>query len=186
MESYLMSLTTDQAHLLQSQYQDASNLNARIALHAQFSLNSYGWHRWVMDQFDLPPESRLLELGCGPGTLWLKNRDRIPAEWEIMLSDFSAGMIAEARRNLAEVKPATHFHVFDAQFIPLPDASLDAVIANHMLYHVPDRRKAFAEIPRALKPEGRLYAATSGEEHLRELDALQGRFGLGKMLASTN
>jgi ubiquinone/menaquinone biosynthesis C-methylase UbiE len=49
---------------------------------------------------------------------------------------------------------------------------LDAVIANHMLYHVPDRPKAIAEIYRVLKPGGYLFAATNGENHLSELDDL--------------
>ena len=173
-----MSLATDQTHLLQQQYQNASNLNARIALHVRFGLNPYGWHRWVFDQFALPEQCRVLELGCGSGTLWLKNRERIPAGWDITLSDFSAGMVDEARRTLADITPPFTFQQMDAQLIPLPDASLDAVIANHMLYHVPDRNKAFAEIRRVLKPNGAFYAAANGLDHLREMSELQERFGI--------
>jgi ubiquinone/menaquinone biosynthesis C-methylase UbiE len=66
--------------------------------------------------------------------------------------------------------------VVDAQSLPFEDASYDAVIANHMLYHVPDRRKAFSEIRRVLQPGGRLYASTVGRNHLRELDELVFRF----------
>ena len=173
-----MSLATDQAHLLQHQYQNASNLNARIALHARFSANAYGWHRWVFDQFAFPDQCRILELGCGPGTLWLKNQERIPADWNVTLSDFSAGMVEDARRNLADVTHSFAFRQMDAQSIPLPDASLDAVIANHMLYHVPDRDKAFAEVRRILKPTGTFYAAANGRDHLREISELQERFGI--------
>lgn len=173
-----MSLATDQVHLLNQQYQNAANLNARIALHARFSVNSYGWYRWVFDQFAFPEQSRVLELGCGPGTLWLKNQERIPAGWNITLSDFSAGMVEEARSNLADVAPSFTFEQMDAQSIPLPDNSLDAVIANHMLYHVPDRSKAVAEVHRVLKPRGTFYTATNGREHLREISQMQERFGL--------
>jgi ubiquinone/menaquinone biosynthesis C-methylase UbiE len=67
----------------------------------------------------------------------------------------------------------------DAQSIPLPDASVDAVIANHMLYHVPDRTRAFSEIRRVLKSTGTFYAATNGLPHLREISQLQQRFGVG-------
>ena len=173
-----MSLATNQAHLLHHQYQNASNLNARIALHARFSINSYGWHRWMFDQFAFPDQCHVLELGCGPGTLWLKNQERIPADWNIMLSDFSAGMVEEARRNLTSVVHSFTFQQIDAQSIPLPDSSLDAVIANHMLYHVPDRNKAFAEVRRVLKPTGTLYTATNGRDHLREISQMQERFGI--------
>ena len=173
-----MSLATDQVHLLNQQYQNAANLNARIALHARFSLNSYGWHRWVFAQFAFPEQCHVLELGCGPGTLWLKNQERNPAEWSVTLADFSAGMVEEARHNLADVAPSFAFQQIDAQSIPLPDSSLDAVIANHMLYHVPDRNKAFAEVRRVLKPAGTFYAATNGRDHLREISQMQERFGI--------
>jgi len=50
------------------------------------------------------------------------------------------------------------------------------VIANHMLYHVPDRKRALAEIRRVLKPGGRFYASTIGVGHMRELAELVGGF----------
>lgn len=44
--------------------------------------------------------------------------------------------------------------------------------SNHMLYHVPDRRKALSEIRRVLKPDGALYATTIGLGNLREIREL--------------
>jgi ubiquinone/menaquinone biosynthesis C-methylase UbiE len=157
---------------LKDQYKDASKLNARIRLHARFSTNRYGWHRWVFDQFRLAPGSRVLELGCGPGLLWAVNLARIPDTWDITLSDFSPGMLQEARQTLSRSQRPVQFQVIDAQAIPFDDASLDAVIANHMLYHVPDRPRALAEIRRVLKPDGVLYASTIGETDLHEIGDL--------------
>jgi ubiquinone/menaquinone biosynthesis C-methylase UbiE len=157
----------DQDYLRNHQYQNAANLTSRMNLHEQFSTNKYGWHRWVFDQFDLPATARILELGSGPGWLWNENRYRIPASWGITLSDFSAGMLEETQRNLAGM-PLT-FKVIDAQEIPYPDASFDAVIANHMLYHVPNRAAAISEVSRVLKPDGLFYAATNGKSHMREI-----------------
>lgn len=173
-----MSKVTDRTYLRERQYRNADNLNARMALHARFRTNPYGWPRWVFDQFDLPASCCLLELGCGAGTLWRENLDRIPPGWEILLSDFSPGMVQEAQSQLESGPHPFAFEVCDAQSLPLPDRSLDAVIANHMLYHVPDRAAAFAEITRVLKPGGRLYAATNGRDHLRELNELQQRLGI--------
>src|SRR3954453_4717747 len=93
-------LGTDPAYLRADQYRDASNLNARIALHERFSTNPYGWHRWVFDHLRFAPQARLLELGCGAASLWRENRARIPNGWEIFLSDFSPGMAQEARCGL--------------------------------------------------------------------------------------
>src|SRR5437868_570166 len=62
---------------------------------------------------------------------------------QITLSDFSPGMLQEARQNLAGSPQSFSFQVIDAQSIPLDAGSCDCVIANHMLYHVPDRLYAF-------------------------------------------
>lgn len=163
---------SDQHYLLTNQYKDASNLNARIALHERFSTNPYDWHRWVFEQIHIAPQASILELGCGPGKLWLNNAERIPDGWQVTLTDFSPGMLQENRRNLHAVPHSFMYRVVDAQSLPFADETFDAVIANHMLYHVPNHAKAIAEVRRVLRPEGRFYAATNGEGHLRELDML--------------
>lgn len=160
----------DQAYL-REQYKNASNLNDRILLHQRFSTNQYDFQLWVFDQLRLAADSRVLELGCGPGSLWRPNLGRIPAGWQITLTDFSPGMLEEARVNLAGARPFA-FQQADAQALPFGDGVFDAVIANHMLYHVPDRPKAFAEVRRVLAPGGRFYAATNGETHLQEIHHL--------------
>ncbi len=169
--------TPDPNYLKYDQYKDASRLSARAYLHSAFSRNPYGWFKWLFDLYRIPPQARILELGAGAGWLWLGNRERIPAGWQITLSDFSAGMLDEQRRTLAPVAHEFRFEEIDAQAIPYPDASFDAVIANHMLYHVPDRAQAIAEMRRVLKPSGTLYAATNGERHLQEIHQLMRRFG---------
>lgn len=164
-----MSKVTDQNHLRNDQYRNAGNLDARAELHRRYSTNPQGLHRWVFDHLDLPADARVLELGCGPGWLWQNNLDRIPSGWTITLTDFSPGMVKAARENLARGGRYFTFRVVDAQDIPLPDATFDAVIANHMLYHVPDRDRALAEIMRVLKPQGVLIASTVGDNHNREM-----------------
>ena len=161
--------------VLEKQYQDSSNLDVRIRLHQRFSVNKLGWFSWVFDHLALPPHCRILELGCGSGSLWLENLDRIPSGWKITLSDFSAGMLDEARRNL-EKRRSFQFKVIDAQSIPLENAYFDAVIANHMLYHLPDRPAALAEIRRVLQPAGHFYASTVGDRHLVEIRDLIVKF----------
>jgi ubiquinone/menaquinone biosynthesis C-methylase UbiE len=181
-----MSKIADQDYLLNQQYRDASNLNARIQLHMRFSQNSYGWHPWVFDQLKAPPQARVLELGCGPGRLWSENAARIPPGWEITLSDFSPGMLAEAQGNLAGAGRRLAFERVDVQAIPFADASFDVLIANHMLYHVPDRPRALAEIRRVLRPGGRFYATTIGATHLREIAELVQRFDIQYVFGADN
>jgi SAM-dependent methyltransferase len=157
---------------LGEQYRTAENLDVRVSLHQRFSTNRYGWHRWVFDQLDLPASGRaVLEIGCGPGHLWRQNRDRLPSGAAIVLADLSRGMLSEARRYLGLDGPFTYAGA-DAQRLPFDQARFDLVIANHLLYHVPDREGALAEIRRVLRPGGRLAAATNGTDNLRELSAI--------------
>ena len=91
------------------------------------------------------------------------------------LTDFSRGMVREARQSLG-ARPAFRFVVADAQSLPFASGTFDAVIANHMLYHVPDRARAYSEMQRALSPGGRVFATTIGAGHMREFSALVAPF----------
>jgi ubiquinone/menaquinone biosynthesis C-methylase UbiE len=163
---------TEREYLLTEQYKDTSNLNARIYLHEHFSSNTQKWHYWVFDRFAFSPDARILELGCGSGKLWVENLKRIPLGWKLTLSDFSEGMLAQARQNLGDRESSFNFALIDAQAIPFEDACFDVVIANHMLYHIPNRLQALAEIRRVLRPQGRFYCATNSKRHLQELKVL--------------
>lgn len=168
-----MSKFTDQNYLKTDQYKDSSNLDARVAIHKRFNTNPYGWLTWVFDHFlKLPEDAKILELGCGPGYLWKENASRIPSTWDITLSDLSSGMLDSAWRNLVVTGRNYKFKEIDAQEIPFEDETFDAVIANHMLYHVPDKPKAIAEIRRVLKKGGQLFATTVGDNHLKEITDL--------------
>ncbi|WP_416144337.1 hypothetical protein [Planococcus koreensis] len=80
------------------QYHNASNLEARIKLHELYSLNKKDWFTWLFEQYQIDSGSKLLELGCGDGTFWAKNEQFIPNDWNVVLSDFSPGMLADAQR----------------------------------------------------------------------------------------
>ena len=167
-----MSKISDPEYLRNDQYRDAGKLNARIRLHTGFSTNDYGWFRWVFDHYDVPKNARVLEVGCGPGYLWGENESRIPAGWEINISDFSPGMVAQAQKNLGGLSHPISFIIVDAHAIPMPDDSCEIIIANHCLYHLPDRSRALYEIRRVLKPDGWFYATTIGNNHLKEMSEL--------------
>lgn len=161
---------TDQQYLTTDQYKDSSNLDARIAIHQKFSTNPRGWYPWIFDELvRLPAKANILELGCGNGEMWKQCADRIPAGWTLTLTDLSDGMLDSAWRNLVVTGRSFKFERADAQSIPYADETFDAVIANHMLYHVSDRDGALKGIRRVLKPGGVLFASTVGENHMREM-----------------
>ena len=161
---------------LLEQYENASNLRNRINIHEVFSINKYGWMRWYFDELDIPEQCKILELGCGDANLWRKNKDRIPKNLDITLSDFSKGMLNDAKITLGEKAKDFKFEIIDATDIPYNDCSFDLVIANHMLYHVESIEKALSEIYRVLKPGGYFYASTVGQNHMSEIRDIMLKF----------
>jgi SAM-dependent methyltransferase len=163
-----MNFRNDPAFLKEYQYKTEGNLNARIRLHTLFSTNPLGWANFVKGILGKIPASSLLEVGCGSAHAWQATQPSDFSHKKIFLTDFSFGMARSASHSLHEHK-VFHFANLDAQFLPFKDQSFDIVIANHMLYHVPDIDLALTEIHRVLSPNGSLVAATNGAKHLIEL-----------------
>jgi ubiquinone/menaquinone biosynthesis C-methylase UbiE len=156
--------------LVSDQYKTASNLDARISLHLKYSTNKTGWFNFILGQLrEVPSNADVLELGCGHGTFWVNCGERIPQDWVITLSDISDGMLLDAWRSLVVTNRNFKYKQIDAQQIPFKDAAFDLVMANHMLYHVPNREKAIAEIRRVLKRGGTFIASTNGNGHMKEM-----------------
>lgn len=144
---------------MNTQYATSARLEMRIGIHEKYSRNQQPFAEWIVSHYDLQTGQRVLELGCGTGSMW--RGVTLPDDCRVTLTDFSAGMLETAKANTAHL--AADYAVVDAQDIPYPDASFDVIIANMMLYHVPDIAKALAEIRRVLRPGGRFLAATFGE-----------------------
>ena len=153
-------MSINRTEAVQAQYATADNLAVRIAFQARYSCNQQRFGPWITEQYDLRPCMRILELGCGTGEMW--RGVTLPEECSLLLTDFSAGMLETAQRTLTS-RPEITFQQVDAQNIPCADNTFDMVIANMMLYHVPDLSRALAEIRRVLKPGGKFYCATYGE-----------------------
>src|SRR5664279_3735129 len=134
-----MSKMTDQHYLKTEQYKDASNLNARIEIHKRFSTNPRGWNAWVFDTLEtLPAQARVLELGCGPAYLWAANAGRIPAGWDITLSDLSGGRLVATtvgEHHMEELKGWLRHVNSDPNFVMHPVAfTLESGLAQLQPY----------------------------------------------------
>jgi ubiquinone/menaquinone biosynthesis C-methylase UbiE len=173
----MAGMLTDREQV-REQYRDNSNLAARAAIYRFGDPAAPPWPRWVFDQLDLPPAAaaRVLEIGCGDGALWRRNLDRLPPAWRITLSDLSPGMLAAARTALSPAAPSFRFVQADAVRLPFADGAFDAVVANHMLYHVPRLDRALRDVRRVLAAGGRLFAATNSDAHLAPMQRLINEF----------
>ena len=76
-------------------------------------------------------------------------------------------MLENAKVNIGKNK-TVEYRVIDIQDIPFEAESFDVVIANMMLYHVPDMSRGLSEVCRVLKKSGTFYCATFGEHGIME------------------
>jgi SAM-dependent methyltransferase len=103
----------------------------------------------------------VLEVGCGPG--YFSERLQRELGFGVRALDISPRMVELARGRGVDAQ------VGDVQELPFGDGRFDCVVANWMLYHVPDLDRGLGEIVRVLAPEGRLVAATFAADHVHEL-----------------
>jgi SAM-dependent methyltransferase len=114
----------------------------------------------------LPHEGTVLDAGCGPGAYVPWTSQRVGRVVALDIAHGRLGYVDGADRVCGDV-----------QALPFPDATFDAVLAMHMLYHVPDIPKGVAELRRVLRPDGVLYAFTNSERAQWELIELYLRSG---------
>lgn len=157
---------------LKNQYQNASNISARISLHSLYSQNRQGWFPWIYEQCAIEPGMKILEIGCGDGTLWKDNLSYLPDSVHITLSDLSEGMLRDARRAIGTDDSRFSFEAFDCHSIPYEDKSFDLVIANHVLFYCDDIPLACREAARVLAPCGKFLCSTYGRNHMKEVSQL--------------
>ena len=95
----------------------------------------------------------VLEIATGPGLL---AKHVAPAAKTMLATDYSDGMIAEAKKG--ECPENLRFEVADAMSLPYDDSSFDVVLIANALHIVPDPENVLFEIDRVLRPDGLLIA----------------------------
>lgn len=165
----------DQGYLRDEQYRDPSRLAVRTNLHLRFGTAAVPWFDWVRALVDLQAAQHVLEVGCGSGALWDLGTATVPNGLELTLCDLSPGMVAEAVARAAATGRFARVEgrEADAQALPFDAAAFDRVVANHMLYHLPDPASGVAELARVVRDDGLVVAATNGARHMRELRELK-------------
>ena len=99
----------------------------------------------------------VLDVGSGSGTDLLLAAQAIGDTGQAIGLDMTTAMLEKLAKSIGETgtRNVTLLEG-NAERVPLPDASVDVVTSNGVLNLVPDKRSAFAEIHRVLKPGGRV------------------------------
>ncbi len=102
----------------------------------------------------LEPGMRLLDVGCGPGTITLDLAARV-APGRVVGVDRDASVVADAQR-LLDSRPANgvEFRTADAYGLEFEDEAFDVVHAHQLLQHLTDPVAALVEMRRVLRPGG--------------------------------
>ncbi|MGH7764498.1 MAG: class I SAM-dependent methyltransferase [Candidatus Dormibacteraceae bacterium] len=139
---------------LAEQYADSIRLRIRQETHRRYGANPVSFVSWLIGHLDVKAGMLVADVGCGHG---LYQPALLSRGAKVVGLDRSIGMAREA----ATISLAV---VADAQALPLSDAIFNRVMCNHVLYHVPDQRRAMHELRRIARPGGRVVIATNGSQ----------------------
>ena len=119
-----------------------------------------GFRRWLIELARLQHDRRVLDVGCGTGTLAILIKETFPSV-RVDAVDPEPGALAMARRKAARRELAISFREASAGQLPFADAAFDRVMCTLALHHIPDEQKlvSLLQMRRVLLPQGELILA---------------------------
>lgn len=112
----------------------------------------------LLDQGQIQPGHRILDIGCGTGSLLIQIKRLYPGT-DVVGLDPDPKALARASRKAARAKVSIHFDQGFGDDPPYPEASFDRVFSSLMFHHIPTDEKGntLRAIRRVLKPGGEFH-----------------------------
>jgi ubiquinone/menaquinone biosynthesis C-methylase UbiE len=111
---------------------------------------------------DLRPGERVLDVACGTGHVTRAAAEQVGSTGKVTGVDIATDMIDVAKSVATRGGADIDYRIADAIALPIPDASVDAVLCQMGLMFMEDRSGAVAEMARVLAPAGRVVINTPG------------------------
>lgn len=117
----------------------------------------------LIGQAELAPGMRVLDVGCGTGTLALRLKQHCP-EASLVGTDCDIAMLSRARHKAIAALAAVQFDCAYSYALPYRSNSFDRVISSLFFHHLTwsDKQRTSREIFRVLRPGGELHVADWG------------------------
>jgi ubiquinone/menaquinone biosynthesis C-methylase UbiE len=118
----------------------------------------------LIEQANIQPGQKVLDLGCGTGTLALMAKKAQPNA-DVIGLDADSQMLEMAVEKSASQNIEVKFDVGFTDKLPYPDASFDRVLSSIMIHHLktPEKEQTAREVFRVLKPGGELHIIDFGK-----------------------
>lgn len=123
---------------------------------AAFGLILGSSEKRVVELAQIKPGNKVLDAGCGPGSLSIRAKTMSGPTATVYGVDASPEMIELARQKAAKAGQPVNFQVGVIEAFPFEDNTFDVVLNRLVIHHLPGdlKRKGFAEMYRVLKPGG--------------------------------
>jgi ubiquinone/menaquinone biosynthesis C-methylase UbiE len=121
--------------------------------------------RRLVEVAQIPQGAKVLDVATGTGAVLLPAIDAVGSQGYITGIDLSEEMVHKASEEIRRLKIGNaQVLQMDAEYLQFPDDSFDCVLCGFSVFFFPQRDRAFSEMHRVLRPQGRIAITTWGKQ----------------------
>lgn len=146
-------MTTSERSQLPNGETDGGYSAESMAFHEAFGFSRIAGEA-ARERFGVTPGDRVLDVGCGTGTLMRFLLPSLSGEGELVGVDHDPDLLTDAATAMGEVAVSVDFQAADALDLPLDDGVFDVVVSKFLLCVLPEPLEALTEMVRVCRPGG--------------------------------
>ena len=154
---------------IRANYSTGKHLGAKYEVMEKYGIHKETFENWVINKLGLTGKEKVLDIGAGNGRFSIPIGKMLKEKGGFLVAcDLAEGVMTSSQMETqTHMLPVLHM-VADAENLPFLSNEFDMVMANHMLYHLPNLQKGLEEIRRVLKGTGTFLATTNSVKGMPE------------------